>query len=459
MAPAAPIGGVKKPELCAVPGSSFRLPVAFSVGPMKPRNPVTGAMGSPAEMKSYIQKHCDADLSFLFSENEVEVELQYKIVFGGYKTLRRFVGFAESRASFRADAAAAFTLADDPAGKLQMAILVSMWAMAHEQLAREMQVRAETKALRQPRPISQQESLAMRRAIELQNGKLGDHEVPSMAYISDKLEELELNNPQASPMDEILSLDDLEEQAIQPNFDSGGRLLIVRKKTKVRMPSGPEELRLRLRVEAHLWLFLAAKYANKVWLDGLSMATFFKYTEFILGKEVMLLDPDNPIAGSSPEWTVLLAFEHRCRKHAFALVREEGTPLVEALAAACKDVQLKNLHFMSPLLLRSRNKKRDDPPPPRDPNLPPRLTKKQRREKALAAKGAGKGDGGKGGKGARGKGGGKGDSDLASETPDGRKICYGYNKPSGCTRPNCDMVHVCRRRGCFAEHPLFQHPP
>ena len=76
-----------------------------------------------------------------------------------------------------------------------MAILVSMWAMAHEQLSREIQVRAESKALRQPRPISQQESLAMRRVIEGQHGKLGDHEVPSMSYISDKLEELELNNP------------------------------------------------------------------------------------------------------------------------------------------------------------------------------------------------------------------------------------------------------------------------
>ena len=53
-----------------------------------------------------------------------------------------------------------------------------------------------------------------------------------MSYLSDKLEELELNNPQASPLDEILSIDDGEEQAIIPSFDVAGRLTVVRRKLK-----------------------------------------------------------------------------------------------------------------------------------------------------------------------------------------------------------------------------------
>ena len=72
-------------------------------------------MANPAEQKTYIQANCDADLSFLFTENEVELGLQYRVVHGGYKTLRRFVGFADSRAGFRTDATAAFAIPDDPA--------------------------------------------------------------------------------------------------------------------------------------------------------------------------------------------------------------------------------------------------------------------------------------------------------------------------------------------------------
>jgi hypothetical protein len=69
-------------------------------------------MVTPAEQKVFVQAECDADLSFLFAENEVSPAIQYRVVHGGYKTLRRFVGFEETRASFRAAAKIAFTIGD-----------------------------------------------------------------------------------------------------------------------------------------------------------------------------------------------------------------------------------------------------------------------------------------------------------------------------------------------------------
>ena len=231
-------------------------------------------MGAPsdADMRLHIQQNCDADLAYLFAESGLGLLTQYNVVMAGYKQIRTLVGLEESRAAFRAAAIAEFNL--DPAAaapnRLQLATLVGVWETAREQQTREIQVRAEAKALRQPRPISSQENLAMRRVVESLHGQMMDYEVPSMSYLSDKLEELELNNPQASPLDEILSIDDGEEQAIVPAFDVSGRLTVVRKKLKVLMPVGPEDFRLRFKVEANLWMFLAAKYTNREWLRDMS---------------------------------------------------------------------------------------------------------------------------------------------------------------------------------------------
>ena len=47
---------------------------------------------------------------------------------------------------------------------------------------------------------------------------------------------------------------------------------------------------------------------------------------------------------------------------------------------------------------------------------------------------------------------------LVSRTPDRRLICYPYNDPSQTCDGKCNMVHVCRVRGCHAEHPMYQCP-
>ena len=80
----------------------------------------------------------------------------------------------------------------------------------------------------------------MRRMIERLHGKMGDHEVPSIFYLSDKLE-LELNNPQATPLDEVLSLDDVDEPRQRLTRQEGS---VVRSKQKIRMPACPEALSL-----------------------------------------------------------------------------------------------------------------------------------------------------------------------------------------------------------------------
>jgi hypothetical protein len=405
-------------------------------------------------MQVYLQKECDSDLAFLLADGGLSLPVQYRVVHAGYKSLRRFVGLEDTRPLFRQVAVTTFNL--DPtasaADRLQLSILLSIYDVAKEQLAREVGLRAEAKALRQPRPVSNQERIAMRRVVEITCGKLSDSEVPAATYLSDKIEELEDNAPQASPLDEILSLEDDEQQLLGAGIDLAGRITVTRKKTKVKMPPGPEELRQRIRVEGHLWIFLSTKFTNRSWLANMSMTPWQKHVDYILGKKCYLLELVHggltDAMQIKPSWHILLEYEFQVRKKAFALVRDDGTPLSEALGKAASDTELRDLHFMAPLLLSSRNGKGG----------------KKNHWQEEDAGGKGGKEGGKkrhkgGGKEGKGKGSKtKGKSDLLSKTPDGRLICFGYNSTEGCKKPGCSMLHVCRKKGCLQTHPLHEHP-
>lgn len=80
---------------------------------------------------------------------------------------------------------------------------------------------------------------------------------------------------------------------------------------------------------------------------------------------------------------------------------------------------------------------------------------------APKSKGKGKGKGKKGK--VKGKSKGKG-FDLppgcVSSTPDGRRICFSYNRPGGCQAgANCNRgAHICGKPGCFGNHPAYDCP-
>jgi len=88
--------------------------------------------------------------------------------------------------------------------------------------------------------------------------------------------------------------------------------------------------------------------------------------------------------------------------------------------------------------------KRPAPPPN---NQEADFRKKQRIERAQLFKGKGKGKG-KGGKRPR-------EGKCAQQTPDGKRICYGFNsKNEGCARTTCIFLHACGK--CFKDHPMWQ---
>jgi hypothetical protein len=416
------------------------------------------SMAAPEAMRLFLKEEVAGDLTYIWDEATMPLLLQYDI--GQlYRSVRLFASMADDRPEVRGmhgdfnlpiNAVDAATKAT---AKSQMAMVISAWECAKEFVQKETALRAEAKVLQVARPVGFQERRAMKKAVEDVFGKMPSWLTPDPDYLSKKLEEVEQDDPHASLLDELISMDDGQAESLSSSIDTSGRVKITKTKAKGRMPVNSEEYRMKMRLEANLWQMVSTKCRNKVFLTDLSPKVFEDFCDFILGAKCMRLQvarADGTSAPLDPPWHLLLSFEYALRKEAFRRIRDnECLSIAVALLQVTKDSELKEIHFTSPLALGniarpkrmaepSSNSGGNDDDSSKDP------MKKKGRHKKGNGKGGGGGKGSKGGKSA-GKG-------LSSATPDGKRICYAFND-QGCTSAGCTFLHVCRRKGCHGNHP------
>jgi hypothetical protein len=427
------------------------------------------ARPTPAVMMADITAKATADFLFILVDSEVALDQQYDLIMNGYSTIKKFAGLEDDRTKVRAALALDLTLDPTAVGlpgkeaRLALSSLVTAWEAAKERLGKESQLRTEAKASGFTRQVDILERTSMKKAVEALWGPIPQHEAPSSDYLSHKMEELENNDPSASPLDEVNSLTDLDLSATVQGFDAAGRNQLFRKRAKGTLPNNPESFRTRMRVERNVWLYLAAKFTARAWLVGLSPSLFDIYVDYFLGRKVMLLEvvqADGSKHPLSPPWNIVLSYELECRKAAILMVAETQSTLAAALMAVIRDPELKELAFTSPVAHLGRSSQRttnstgkgvnrnlqDNPNWPAKKNASP--------GPYSPSKGKSKGKG----KGRKGKGSGKGNQAQAFATPDGRHICFAYNSAAGCSNPQCNRAHVCRNWGCFGAHASVSCP-
>ncbi|CAK9010089.1 Fucoxanthin-chlorophyll a-c binding protein C [Durusdinium trenchii] len=284
-----------------------------------------------------------------------------------YGTLRKFSALADDRAAIRTACLHDFAIPQDtPQGRAETAAVVSSWEIAKEFLAKEVELRAEAKVLGQPRILQIHERQAMLKAVEAVYGSLGELECLAPGYLSLKAEETEANEPTASPLDEIISKQASSVSQLQSAVDSTGLIRVTRMKSKSKMPANTEEYRKVMKVEMYAWLSMASRYRSKHWLHGLTAEPFTKFVEYILGERVLNIQ----IPTSSPEqqqkvkpdWTIILAYEHKLRREAMKLVVNQGHTLADALHAVIRDADLKEAFFTTPVALKAAHSSFETPP-------------------------------------------------------------------------------------------------
>lgn len=318
--------------------------------------PIGGGM-TPDEQRQFVADRMDSDLQFILSDCGVSLDGMVAVS-RRFGTLKKFNAIGDSRADVRAACLHDFAITQDtPDDRAEVAAIVSAWESAQEYVSKELELRAEAKVTGQPRNLQTHERQAMLRAVEGVYGSLNECDTPSNDYLSVKAEEVECNEPNAAPLDEIMSKKESSTSQITSSVDASGHLKILRTKSKGKMPTTTEEYRRVMRVEGYAWLCMAARYKAKPWLSGITMDTFTKFVDFILGERVLNIQVAG--AGSDgqvrvkPDWSIVLAFEHKLRKEAFKLVLSEGFTLSDAMKAVTKDAELKEAFFTTPIALRA----------------------------------------------------------------------------------------------------------
>ena len=170
------------------------------------------------QMTAYVNQHVEPDLAHIYDASEVEVAYQYELVRQGCRILRRVACIGgnvdEARRELREELNLTTTQAADPAKykdeRLALAMLADAWRVAQCHFDKDNQTKAEAKAMQLPTPVAPLTRVAMRRAIEAlpSVGKIPDREAPGPQYLSQKMEEVEQHVPAASPLDEVVSLED-----------------------------------------------------------------------------------------------------------------------------------------------------------------------------------------------------------------------------------------------------------
>ena len=402
--------------------------------------------------------HVNSDLQFIFQEAGVSEQRQYDLG-QHYTTVKRFSAIADERAGVRTALRDDFGLSpDSAANRSEIAAVVSAWETSKYAHEEEVKIRQEAKNLGTPRPLPHTDRSAMLRALEQNRGEeIGEKEQPSTEYIAMLLEEIEQDEIQAHPLDEITSRKDAQSQQLQTSLDQSGRVRVTRHRPKGKMPTNTEELRLKLRVEANAWLMVASKMRNKVYLRGLEQRHFEKYVDYLLGEKcyhMMVPTASGEKMALQPPWHILLDYEYELRRKAVKRARRDGAMLGTALKDATEDTELKELHFTSPITFAWAQR-------------PAKMGRWETPGASNATSSApSKGQSGKG-KGGKAKGGkGKHQTtflpgtklELVTHTPDGQEICYRYNMKGKKCDNKCGRVHICRVKNCGAQHPACEHP-
>ncbi|CAE7862924.1 unnamed protein product, partial [Symbiodinium necroappetens] len=90
--------------------------------------------------------------------------------------------------------------------------------------------------------------------------------------------------------------------------------------SKTAMPSGPEQLRLRLTVLQNTLIMLQLRHPGRRELEGVNFALFEKYKEYLLGDYCYGLRSSEDSGSLVPPWSLVLSYEHAIRKHAYKVM-------------------------------------------------------------------------------------------------------------------------------------------
>ena len=89
-----------------------------------------------------------------------------------------------------------------------------------------------------------------------------------------------------------------------PHWDAKGTLSLKKGGSKTAMPSGPEQLRLRLTVLQNTLVMIQLRHPGRRELEDVNFALFEKYKEYLLGDYCYGLRSSEDSGALVPQWSL-----------------------------------------------------------------------------------------------------------------------------------------------------------
>ena len=403
---------------------------------------------SPDDQRAALEKG-SSELRFLLERHNVDNELQAMIYHSGILNLPVLATIASSAGELKDLVKAEFGI-DSGAGladRVRVANLLVAWENATVRSKKQSEIEGELATKHLIKPMTSSDYIAMRQSWEARFWPLDDEFVPARSYLEKRADEMEQDDLKAEALTTVITKDQDDPDVLVPVWSSSGAMTMKKGAQVIDDPRNPEQLRKRLKVLSIGIMFLGLKHSNRKFLQGLNPQLFEDYVTYLLSEHCFYLQGKTAegfnITG--PSWNQLLIYEFQVRRRAWQLVQNTGLDFKDALRQAWQDPVVKERFLTTPVALSASSSSKRHWEPNHEGNTSTRK----------APKGASKGRTAVGGK---GKGKGKRSAserlNMASRTPDGDPICFGYNDfNTRCRNKGCRFKHVCG--GCFEKHPIY----
>ena len=327
---------------------------------------------------------------------------------------------------------------------VEIAGLIDLWNACKTRMITRHKAEAEAVSSAMPPPLNKTEAQDLKSKFETLHYLLEDKVAPSIGTLESLFEQMDSGELKVMSLVQFLSREDQETEPLAATIDKSGTVKVKKGHGEGKPPKSGEELRQKIKLLGHCYIFVQLKYPNRHILRNIGPNLFNKYADFLLGEHVAGLRARNSKGEtvSTPSLDLVLSYEYQVRKQMVKLMNE-NTEMVEALELAMKDTTVKERYFLTPAALDAATERGEGGG--RKSRSPRRELSWDRGGYGSFRSGKGKRSGGKSkGKGGKGRG-------LKTRTPDGRDICFAWNNRDQRCRFNCGRVHCCQY--CFGPHP------
>eukprot|EP00435_Cladocopium_sp_Y103_P029829 s306_g7.t1 len=312
-----------------------------------------------AEGREAAIKLLDPDFQGLLERKGLSERLQGTLSNAGVKSISLYAVLGEVANDIRTFAVDHCAL-DRGRDVVPIACMIDAWQACKTRMLTRNQAEADAVSASMPPPLNKSEAQDLRNRFEQMHYRLEDKVTPSTGTLEQLFEQIETGEWKRMSLVMFMSRDDQDTEPLAATLDKSGTVKVKRGYGESKPPKTGEELRQRIKLLGHCYLFAQLKFPNRAELRKIDPNLFHKYADFLLGEHVMQLhakDSKGEIV-ATPSLDLVLSYEYQIRKLMVKYVND-GVEMVKALEDAMGDPTVKERYFLTPAALDAAVSHRD----------------------------------------------------------------------------------------------------